>query len=214
MIEKIGTPGFEMLSMPDQNVVRLVGELIERNPSGAIVYYEIGVGIGTTTLAVAKAMDNRGRILLFSLEREVRELSRDLAGLGFFNIDSRWGSPSKLYSGYHFQLATGFVNNDLDRFDLAYIDGGHVFHLDAPAACVLKELCNPGGYMLFDDWRWTIARSPSMRPSARPETLKQYDDEQIATPQVQLVCRVVMDTDQRFEFLGVDGDTAIYRRRE
>jgi hypothetical protein len=142
----------------------------------------------------------------------VSELALDLKKLGFTNIDSSWGSPSKTYSGYHFQLAQGFVSGLLKPFHLAYIDGGHVFHLDAPAACVLKELCKPGGYMLFDDWNWSIAKSSSLNPSVKPKILELYDDEQIKVSHVQLVCKIVMDTDSRFKFLGIDKDTAVYRR--
>ncbi|BAI88797.1 class I SAM-dependent methyltransferase [Arthrospira platensis NCB002] len=212
MIEKIGSSGYEALSTPDSVVLKILDNLTLSGAKKSLTYYEIGVGIGVTTLEVAKRLNNSGTIILFSLEREVSELASDLAKLGFTNIDSSWGSPSRTYSGYHFQLAQGFVAGLLKPFDLAYIDGGHVFHLDAPAACVLKELCKPGGYMLFDDWYWSIAKSPSLNPSVKPDILLKYDDEQIKVCHVQLVCKVVMDTDSRFEFLGVEQGTAVYRR--
>ena len=212
MLEKIGRERYKFVSTPDPIVLKYISErFLVKND---FVFYEIGVGIGATTLAVAKFLNNRGRIVLFSYEREVQELTADLNALGFTNIDSRWGSPSKTYSDYHFQLALGFSSGKLQPFDLAYIDGGHVFHLDAPAACVLKELCSPGGgLMLFDDWNWSIAKSPTLKPSVRPETSSHYDEEQINACHLQLVCKVVMDTDPRFEFLGVKQDTAIYRKR-
>lgn len=211
MLEKLEQPG-QMLVVPDENVIEKLQEVIETNPDP--VFYEIGVGIGATTLAASKLMDNRGKIIIFSRESHVRELASDLAARGFRNVDDKWGSPNNTYSGYHFELARGFVAGDLPAFDVAYIDGGHLFHLDAPAACILKELCKPGGYMLFDDWYWSLSKSPGMKPEARPKTAEEFDARQIETAHVQLVCKALMDTDKRFEFIKLVGGTAIYRRHQ
>jgi predicted O-methyltransferase YrrM len=210
MLEKIGAPGFETLGRADKAVLKYLDTILAGNSQP--VFYEIGVGVGATTLPVAERMNNGGRILLFSRERDVLELAADLRALGYSNIDSNWGSPSKTYSGYHFELARGVVGKLLPTFDLAYIDGGHVFHLDAPASCVLKELCKPGGYMIFDDYLWSLAKSPTMNPDKRPATAVEYDAAQIETCHVQLVCQTIMDPDRRFEYLGLEGNTAIYRR--
>ncbi len=211
MLEKIGTSGYETLSDANETVLRLVdGFLSEGRPP---VFYEVGVGIGATTLPVARRLANRGRILLFSRERDVLALARDLRDLGYGNVDDRWGSPGHTYSGYHFELARGFSEGALPALDLAYVDGGHVYHLDAAASCVLKELCTPGGYIVFDDWYWSLGKSPTLNPSVNPKTAEDYDPLQIETSHVQLVCRTVMDPDPRFEFLGLEGSTAVYRRR-
>jgi SAM-dependent methyltransferase len=211
MLEKLDNPRYKTVSTPDTIVLDHIHKLIEQK--GAVVFYEIGVGYGATTLAVAKLMKNRGDIVLFSYRDDVAELSKELNALGYRNIDSSWGSPNNTFSGYHFQLALGFASKRLKPFDLAYVDGGHVFHLDAPAACILKELCNPGGLILFDDWNWSISKSPTLKPAVRSQTSVDYDDEQIEACHLQLVCKVIMDTDPRFEFLGVQDDTAVYRRR-
>ena len=142
------------------------------------------------------------------------ELASDLEGMGYTNIDSSWGSPGNTYSGYHFELARGYSGGELPKFDLAYIDGGHVFHLDAPAACVLKELCLPGGYMIFDDWDWTLKKSYTQNPTVRPETSIEFDDRQIMTSHVKLVCNTIMDSDSRFEFLGLESNSAVYRHKQ
>lgn len=211
MLEKIGAVGFETISTPDRTVLRYLDAIIAENPDHP-VFYEIGVGIGATTLPVAEKMNNRGEILLFSREKDVRTLTSELLDRGYSNINANWGSPGNTYSGYHFELAIGATEKRLPMFDMAYIDGGHVFHLDAPATCVLKELCKPGGYMIFDDYGWCLAKSPTWSPAKRPATAVEYDARQIETRHVKLVCQLFMDTDPRFEFLGMDGDTAAYRR--
>lgn len=210
MLEKLGKSGFEMISAADGTVLSLLHECLEHcsNP----VFFEVGVGIGATTVEVARLLDNRGRMFLFSYADDVRELTADLAGLGYTNVNGDWGSPRNTYSGYHFELAYGFCRGELPAFDLAYLDGGHVFHLDAPAACVLKELCKPGGYMVFDDWGWTLERSHGLNPRKRPATAVEYDARQIAESHVQMVCKTVMDTDARFRCVGLENDSAVYRR--
>ena len=120
--EKLNDPVFRTVSRPDGSVMNYLGQILtyEANP----VFYEIGVGVGATTLSVAKLLNNRGRIVLFSREQDVRELAVDLSNEGFNNIEASWGSPNKIYSGYHFELARGLVEDLLPPFDLAYIDGG------------------------------------------------------------------------------------------
>lgn len=210
MLEKIGAPGYETISHPDPVVLRLLDEILAREP--APVVYEVGVGVGATTLPVARAMANRGQLVLFSRKADVRELAGDLAALGLVNVNADWGSDGHTFSGYHFELARGFAAGALPAFDLAYLDGGHVFHLDAPAALVLKELCKPGGYLVLDDYSWSLACSPTQNPAVRPQTARDFDPGQIAAAHVELVCRVVMDTDPRFVRVGVENNSCIYRR--
>jgi SAM-dependent methyltransferase len=210
MLEKIGTTGFEAISSPDRTVLRLLQECVERCDSP--VFFEVGIGIGATTIEVARLLNNRGSMFLFSRQRDVQDLTTDLGALGYSNVNGTWGSPSNTFSGYHFELAYGFSRGELPNFDLAYIDGGHVYHLDAPAACVLKELCKPGGYMVFDDWNWSLTKSHALNPQKRPATAIEYDARQIEECHVQLVCKTIMDTDSRFRFVGLEADSAIYQR--
>jgi hypothetical protein len=37
-------------------------------------------------------------------------------------------------------------------YDFIFFDGAHVFHHDAPAAAVLREMVAPSGIFLFDDY--------------------------------------------------------------
>lgn len=210
MLEKINTSKYKYISEPSRIVLEYLKEIIDKTPN--LVFYEIGVGIGATTLGAAKLLNNNGQIVLFSREADVIELTDDLIKLGYTNINSRWGSPNNTYSGYHFELAKAFSQKQLPGFDLAYIDGGHLFHLDAPASCVLKELCKPGGYMIFDDYYWSLEKSPTMNPSIRSKTKVDFDINQIKECHVKLVCDVVMDTDYRFSLIGIKNGKAIYQR--
>jgi hypothetical protein len=173
MLKDLGKPGFETLSHPDKTVLKYLERVLIGEKSPTI--YEIGVGIGATTLPMAQMLDGAGEIYMFSRQKDVASLLEELKQKGFHNINGDWGSPYNIYSGYHFELARGFVAGKLPPFHMAYIDGGHVFHLDGSATSILKELCLPGGYMVFDDWNWTLAGSPTLSPDVREQTRREYD---------------------------------------
>ena len=212
MLEKIGTLGYETVSKPNKEVMSCVNEIL-RNENN-IVFYEIGVGVGATTLPVSKLIsqyNNNGKIILFSRMKDISEIISDLNEMGYDFVQGI-GSPNKTYSGYHFEMAEAFMKSELPAFDLAYLDGGHVFHLDAPATCILKELCKPGGYIIFDDYNWSLQNSPTLNPKANPQTLNDYDENQINTAHVELVCRSLMDTDIRYQLVTLKNNSAIYKR--
>ena len=68
--------------------------------------------------------------------------------------------------------------------------------------------------MIFDDWNWSLAKSPTQNPSVRSATARDYDPRQIEASHVQLVCKAIMDPDPRYEFVVLEGQSAVYRRRE
>ncbi len=212
MLEKIDTTGYETLSKPNEEVTSCVGEILQNE--GSIIFYEVGVGVGATTLPVSKAISQNGgngKIVIFSRMSDVEELVSDLNKLGYDFVEGI-GSPGKTYSGYHFEMADAFLRSELPAFDLAYLDGGHVFHLDAPATCILKELCKPGGYIIFDDYYWSLQKSPTLNPMANPQTLKNYDDNQITAAHVEMICKTLMDTDPRYQLVDIKNKSAIYKR--
>ncbi len=212
MIEQIGKHGFLHWSTPDHIVLKYLN-LVKQNIENP-VYYEIGIGIGATVLEVAKELNNSGSVVLFSRLAEVAGVAQDLKNLGYNNIDARWGSPHNTFSGYHFELARAVLSGSISKFDLAYLDGLHVMHLDAGAAAILKEQCNVDGYIIFDDYSWSLKSSVTLNPTIRPTTLVDYDMRQVVASHVEMICKLIMDPDKRFEFLGVQEDSAVYRRVE
>ncbi len=206
MIEKI-TPE-HILGKPNRYVTKYISELDNKN----IVYYEIGIGIGSTVLEISKILHNNGRIYIFSKKCDCEELKKDLHKLGYKNINTNYCSDNKIYSGYHFDMAVGVLNKRLPSFDVAYLDGGHVFHLDAPTTCILKELCKINGVIFFDDYNWQLSYSPTLNPKIRPRTLIEYDKKQINSKHVQIICKIFMDTDNRYQQILTDDRCVAYKR--
>lgn len=168
---------------------------------------EVGVGIGATTLAMCQLLDNRGELYLFDFDDSVTTLREDVRNLGFTNVRAL-GNSRRTYDSYAWTLARlleqRLAAGDAAIFDFVYLDGGHAFHLDAPAAVLLKDLLKPGATLLFDDVTWTFGKSPTQNPHAKPETAGQFTQEQIETPHVRLVCELLFDRDPRFRRVPLD----------
>lgn len=209
MLEKIGTAGFETLSQSDPAVVDRLKVLLETVPDPIV--FEVGVGIGATSIEIARLLAGHGTLHIFSRLSDVRELADDLRAEGYGNV-AQWGSANRIYSGYHFELADGFVTGRLPKFDLAYLDGGHVMHLDGTAICILKELANEGAYLILDDVGWSLEQSPTMSPMVRPQTAVEYDAAQITACHVDMARRCFLETDPRFVLEQITRNTAVYRR--
>ena len=211
MIEKINDPDKEIFRHPNHLVSKYLKLLKSKNHNP--IYYEIGIGYGTTVLEAAKILDNSGKIYIFSRKNDCNCIREDIKQLGYENIEDKYCSENKIYSGYHFDIALAVINNELPSFDLAFLDGGHVFHLDAPTTCILKELCKPKGHIIFDDYDWSLSSSPSLKPSIRQATLNEYESSQIKEKHIEIVCKLFMDTDSRYKKLpDSTTKTVIYQR--
>jgi hypothetical protein len=91
----------------------------------------------------------------------------------------------------------------------------HVWHHDAFATCCAKQLLKPSGYLLMDDYDWTIAISPTMSPSVNPAVRRHYTEAQIETSHVEMICSILLDSDpnsRRFHWLHDPRHRRAYRR--
>ena len=176
MLEKIGTPGYENISRPAQDVVNLVKEIKSQHPP---IVAEIGIGVGATTLAIAEALENSGHLYIFDFEKSVSEIKSDLAARGFENVTS-FGNTTRHWDSYHWNIAELIKNEDIE-FDLIFLDGAHTYLHDALAFFQCDRLLRLGGYIVFDDYGWSYSTSAHMK-NKRLEymTEEQVDSKQIA----------------------------------
>lgn len=197
MLEKLNNQKYRWISYPNTIVIDYLKKILNHNKSP--IYYEIGIGVGATTLDVAKTLNNQGSIYIFSYKKDCAAIKNDLLKLGYNNIINTFCSESKTYSGYHFDMGLAAFNKQLPNFDLCYLDGGHVFHLDAPTTCLIKDLCKVNGHIIFDDYDWSLEKSPTLNPKINPKTQKDYDIKQIETCHIQIICSLFMDNDLRYK---------------
>lgn len=204
MLEKIADPAFYTVCKPAREAVDLLKRVLAETPEPTIA--EVGIGVGATTLELCKLLDHRGRIYLFDFQEKLDDLASDLTALGFANF-TMLGNEQKTFDSYSWSLAKLLLQTRAGGraglFDFVYLDGAHLFHHDAAAAVILKELLNPGGVLLFDDYLWMVATSPTMRPQLQPQVLEQFSAEQINTPHIKLICDLFYDIDPNYRKLDL-----------
>ena len=166
--------------------------------SGALFYAEIGVYAGDTALAIAQELGGCGEIHLFDFEDKVTAAAARVKAAGYDNVVTHPNSR-KLMDSYNWSLMKLLREGDAPRFDYVFLDGVHTWAVDALAFLLLDRLLQPGGHVEFDDYHWTIERSPSMNPQAFPASDRLYTREQMAERQVALVVDLLVRRDPRYE---------------
>ena len=154
--------------------------------TGCRSYAEIGIYRGETARHIADLLAGAGEIHLFDFEDRVAPVAAELREAGHQNVVAHPNSR-RLMDSYNWSLMQLLAEHGRPVFDYVFLDGAHTWALDALAFLLVDRLLKPGGYVDFDDYGWTIARSPSMRPQAFPDVRRLYTDEQIERPQVALV---------------------------
>lgn len=210
MLEKLNDPRYRTISQPSAHALDLAGRALADNPSPLLC--EVGIGIGATSIELCRLLAHRGEIWFFDFEEKLAELAADLRAAGFANFRT-FGNSRRTYDSYGWTLAMELrrmrARGQHAGIDFAYLDGAHTFFHDAPATICLKQMVRPGGYLLMDDYDWTIAVSPTMRPAVNPTITADYTDEQIELSHVEMVCALLLDDDPEFERVDIG-----YRRQE
>jgi predicted O-methyltransferase YrrM len=178
--------------------------------TGSLVFAEIGVYDGETALAIAETLAGRGEIHLFDFEDKVDAALARLRRAGHRNVIGHPNSR-KLLDSYNWSLMRLLRESDARRFDYVFLDGAHTWAADALAFLLVDRLLRPGGHIEFDDYHWTIERSPSMNPRAFPATDRLYTREQIQEPQVALVVDLLVRPDERYEEVV---ENRLFRKRD
>ena len=210
MLERLTDPRFATISQPSAHALDLVRRVLSTNPSPLLC--EVGVGIGATSIEFCRLLEHRGEIWFFDFAEKLEELAGDLGDAGFANFRT-FGNSRRTFDSYAWTLAMQLrrrrAQGEAAFIDFAYLDGAHTFFHDAPATMCLKEMLRPGGYLLMDDYDWTIAVSPIMRPTVNSAIVQDYTEEQIELSHVEMVCALLLDDDPAFERVDIG-----YRRQE
>lgn len=135
---------------------------------------EIGLGYGSSALAIAEALschedDSVSHIIIDPFQEHFRGAGLEiLADLGLSTCQlieerSQLALPRLLESGL--------------VVDAAFVDGSHVFHNVFVDLVFLREIVRPGGLVILDDYEW-----PSVAMAARYfETNLQWAPEELST---------------------------------
>jgi predicted O-methyltransferase YrrM len=184
-------PATVSVSEPNRQTVDFIASC------GAEEIAEVGIYMGHTSLEIARVLDGRGHLHLFDFEDRVTAVAARLAQNGFDNVRT-YGSSYKLLDSYNWPLGKLAATSDAPIFDYVFLDGAHTYAVDALAFFLCDRLLKVGGHIDFDDYGWTLAGSPSLRPERFALTAKLYTPEQIATPQVKMIVDGLVRTSNRY----------------
>jgi predicted O-methyltransferase YrrM len=215
MLEKIGTPEFSHISRRNRDALVTLKFALAVNRNARVA--EVGIGVGATTVEMAKMMDNQGELHLFDFDEAVTDLASDLDRLGFQNVHAHGNTP-KLFDSYNWALGKLLLEvkaGNAAPFDFIYIDGAHNFPVDGLAVSISMQLLAPGGYLLMDDVDWSYSRSRSINFEDNL-AVREFTAEQLATQQVQFVCDLFLEGNPEFarDHLGgtLSTQRALYRK--
>jgi predicted O-methyltransferase YrrM len=165
--------------------------------TGCRTYAEIGVYKGYTALRIAEHLAGQGEIHLFDFEDRVLPVAELLHEAGHGNVVVHPNSR-RLLDSYNWSLMQVLAEHPEPVFDYVFLDGAHTWALDALAFCLVDRLLCDGGYVDFDDYSWTLGKSPSMRPEVFPDVVRLYSDDQIAQQQVALIVDLLVRRDPAY----------------
>lgn len=159
---------------------------------------EIGIYQGHTSREIARWLAGEGELHLYDFHDTVAKVAGELAAEGHLNIRV-FPNSYKYLDSYNWSLAKMLEQHPEPIYDYVFIDGAHTWAIDGFATLLVDRLLKPGGYLDFDDHEWTLAGSPTLRPGVFPLTGRMYTDEQVHTPQVKLICDLLIRRDDRYE---------------
>ena len=186
---------------PSKHFLNIVQKLKENQTS--INLAEIGVDRGATTKEIMKLLTEEDQYDLFDVEN-----CKFFAESKKFNCKGKLiihKNTTKIYDSYSWEIAKIIIENrtksEVSLWDAVYIDGAHVFHVDAATTALVKENIKKGGYIVFDDMEWTLKSSPTCNTEFNKSA---FTEEQMETPHVKLIVDALMKNDKRF--IEIDSD--------
>jgi predicted O-methyltransferase YrrM len=173
---------------------------------------EIGILDGDTSVAIARLLDGKGTLHLFDFDHNIdlvaARLKAECSPLAAANVVMH-GNSTKLLDSYNWSLAKLLVKPDRPPFDYVFIDGAHTWNVDALTFFLVDRLLAVGGYVDFDDYNWSLARSPTLAPGIFAKTAEFYTAEQIEDRQVKRVVDTLVKPHPRYVSVK---ENKIYRK--
>jgi len=165
--------------------------------TGARCIAEVGIYEGYTSVGLARHLKGQGELHLFDFEERVTKVAAQLRAQGFANVVPH-GNTHKTFDSYNWSLMQLLQQRSAPMFDYVYLDGAHTWPLDALAFFLIDRLLKVGGYLDFDDYEWSLEKSPTMKPEVFPATKRQFTPEQIRERHVRLIIEILVRRDARY----------------
>jgi predicted O-methyltransferase YrrM len=148
---------------------------------------EIGFYHGKSSAYLAAILEDLGRGYLTTIDltsgsRREPNIEQVLSALDL----AHRVTPVYAERSYTWELAKMIRANPRRQFDLCYFDGGHTWDATGFGFVLVDLLLRPGGWIVFDDLKWTIESAIPDMAKVPSHWLAASSDERV-TPAVQLV---------------------------
>lgn len=158
---------------------------------------ELGFCHGVSTCYIAAILESRGAGHIHSIDLEHQRTATPnapdlLNRLGLAHRATLHFEPTS----YTWKLMKMLEESPEPRFDFCYLDGAHSWFVDGLAFFLVERLLRPGGWIIFDDFNWTYAQSPSL---SQTDFVRNMPDEEATTPQIKKVFELLVQPHPNFE---------------
>lgn len=139
--------------------------ILEMRPSECL---ELGFLYGKTSCVIAAALDEIGAGHLTSMDLEMvrhhqgnPNIEDNLAKVGL----TRWVTPVFSQVSYTWELKKEIEAQSRNggvcepKYDFVFMDGAHFWETDGCTFFLVMKLLKPGGWILFDDYMWSVEKS-------------------------------------------------------
>lgn len=164
------------------------------------IYAEIGICKGKTVLKRCEKLNAGSEIHLFDFDYKVKDVSDKIKSTYGDKFIIREFGVSK--GDYNWDLMKIIDKKENLKYDYVYLDGAHTLTIDGLAFVLIDKLLNVGGFIEFDDYGWSIGKSPSCSPYPpvnNKSYLENFTKEQIDTPHVKLIVDNLVKTNKRYK---------------
>lgn len=166
---------------------------------------ELGFAHGKSTCYLAAAVDELGGDAHVLTMDKSTALHRDPDIRQLLDKTGLAGRVTPVFAetSFTWELMKLLEQTPRPRFDFVYLDGGHTWDVTGFTFFLVDQLLAPGGWLLFDDLDWTIAKSAGLR---NVSWAQQLPEDQRSTPQVRKVFELLVR--QHPEYVDVRDDRA------
>lgn len=152
---------------------------------------ELGFYHGKSTAFMAAILEEIGAGRIVTMDQEAaRKRTPAIDGvIGRLGLAHRV-EPVYSYRSFTWELRRLLEQLPRPQFDFCYLDGAHTWDGTGYSFLLVDLLLKPGGWVLFDDLNWSIAKSQAA--AKNPKAYAMYSPEEQQARQVRMVWELLV----------------------
>jgi predicted O-methyltransferase YrrM len=159
---------------------------------------ELGFAHGVTSCYIAAALDEVGSGQLTSVDLESKQWDPSIEDLLTRTGLQKYVTVVRERNSYTWYLERMIDLNTQSNqcqpiYDFAFVDGAKNWTIDGLAFFLIDKLLKEGGWILFDDLKWTYSDKVKSGVDVTDGiTIRAMGDDEIAIPHIELVFRLLV----------------------